>query len=144
MPMFRFKVITKQHSTEDPEKIAISLNTILSGEIQKEEIGKEIYLYIESDQPRSLDLLFDLLRQQRILDVARKTLRNNTIGNSTFFYLNKQVAFVGKLNFCDEEGESPLGPIRVEIEYDNIDHLIDWLTPYTKNGMEVKLVKNFP
>ena len=144
MTMFRIKVITKQYSTEDPEKIAVALNTILSGEIQKERIGNETYLFIESDQPRSLDQLFDLIRQYRILDVARKILRNSIIGNSTFFYLNKQVAFVGKLNFCYEEGESPLGPIRVEIEYDNIDQLIDWLTPYTKNGAEVKLVKNFP
>lgn len=144
MIMFRFKVITKQYPTEDPEKIAVALNTIISGEIQKEEIGSDIYLFIESNQPKSLDLLFDLIRQHRILDVARKTLRNNTIENSTFFYLNKQVAYVGKLNFCDEEGESPLGPIRVEIEYDNIDLLVDWLTPYTKNGAEVILVRNFP
>ncbi|NHK31536.1 MAG: hypothetical protein FK730_09305 [Asgard group archaeon] len=142
--MFRFKAITKQYSTENPEKIAVALRTILSGEVQEEKIGDDTYLFIESDQPRSLDQLFELIRQQRILDVARKTLRNNIIGNSTFFYLNKQVAFVGKLNFCDEEGESPLGPIRVEIEYDNIDQLVDWLTPYTKKGAEIRLVKNFP
>jgi predicted RNA binding protein with dsRBD fold (UPF0201 family) len=142
--MFRIKVITKQHPTEDPKKISTALKNIIQSDVKIENIGDDIYLYIESTEPRDLDHLYELLRQQRILDVARKTLRNGIAGNSTYFYVNKQVAFIGKINFCDEEGESPLGPIRVEIEYNNIDHLIDWLTPFTKNGSEVTLVKNFP
>jgi predicted RNA binding protein with dsRBD fold (UPF0201 family) len=142
--MFRLKAIAKQHPTEDPAKITKALQTILTGDVQKEIIGSDTYLFIESSNPRSLDQLYELLRKQRILDVARKTLRNAIVEKATYFYLNKQAAFVGKINFCEEEGESPLGPIRVEIEYDNIDFLIDWLTPYTKNGAEVELAKNFP
>ncbi|NHJ49398.1 MAG: hypothetical protein FK733_16530 [Asgard group archaeon] len=144
MIMFRIKVMTKQHPTEDPKKIGTALKNIIQGAVQKETIGNDIYLFIESKEPRVLDQLFELLRQQRILDVARKTLRNGIVENSTYFYINKQVAFIGKINFCDEEGESPLGPIRIEIEYKNIDQLIDWLTPFTKNGSEVTLVTKFP
>jgi len=136
--------MTKQYPTEDQKKIRQALDTVLAGEINTKNYGKEVYLYKESKKHKDLERFYDLVRQQRILDVARKTLRKGIVGNSTIFFINKQVATVGKVNFCDEEGESPLGPIRIEIEYKDIEQLIDWLTPYTKNGAEVKLVKSFP
>ena len=142
--MFKITVMTKQYPTEKQEKIIQALGTILAGEVKTKNYGKEIYLYKESKKHKDLERFYELVRQQRILDVARKTLRKSIVGNSTIFFINKQVAFVGKINFCDEEGESPLGPIRIEIEYKDIELLIDWLTPYTKNGAEVKLVKSFP
>ena len=142
--MFKITVMAKQNPTEKQEKIVQALGTVLAGEIKTKKYGKEIYLYKESKKHKDLERFYELVRKQRILDVARKTLRKNIVGNSTIFFINKQVAFVGKINFCDEEGESPLGPIRIEIEYKDIEHLIDWLTPYTKNGAEVKLVKSFP
>jgi predicted RNA binding protein with dsRBD fold (UPF0201 family) len=43
------------------------------------------------------------------------------------FYLNKQVAFAGHISFSEESAESPLGPIRVNIETDSPEQLIDWL-----------------
>lgn len=142
--MFKITVMTKLNPTEDPEKIQRALDTVHPGETKSKKYGNETYLYKESKRHRDLDLFYELVRYQRILDVARKTLRKGIVGNSTIFFINKQVATVGKINFCDEEGESPLGPIRIEIEYKDIEKLIDWLTPYTKNGAEVKLVKSFP
>ena len=142
--MFKITVMTKQYPTEKQEKIIQALGTVLAGEIKTKNYGKEVYLYKESKKYKDLERFYELVRHQRILDVARKTLRKGIVGNSTIFFINKQVAFVGKVNFCDEEGESPLGPIRIEIEYKDIEQLIDWLTPYTKNGAEVKLVKSFP
>lgn len=142
--MFKITAETKQHLTEDPKKIAIALHNIFPEEIKEKKLGDVIYLSIESQKTSSLENLYELFRHQRILDVARKTLRNNVIDNTTHFYINKQVAFVNKINFCEEEGESPLGPIRITIEYDDIERLIDWLTPFTKNGAEVTLVRKFP
>jgi predicted RNA binding protein with dsRBD fold (UPF0201 family) len=52
--------------------------------------------------------------------------------------LNKQVAYIGKLNF--PAGEESLGSIEVEISADNQDELltiIDWLTPQTVDGEPV-------
>lgn len=43
-------------------------------------------------------------------------------------FLNKQVAFAGHVSFCEPVGESPLGPIRVEIESEDLIGMIDWLT----------------
>ena len=142
--MFKIKAMTKLHPTEDERKVSVALLTVLEGKVQTEQLGDDTYLFIESTDYSSLEKFFELVRKQRILDVARKELRLGIAGNGTVFFLNKQVACIGKLNFCPEIGESPLGPIRVEIEYDAIGYLIDWLTPYTKNGKEVVLVKNFP
>jgi predicted RNA binding protein with dsRBD fold (UPF0201 family) len=64
-------------------------------------------------------------------------------GDTTRFMLNKQVAFIGKLNF--PAGMESLGSIDVEISADNEDELltiIDWLAPRTEDGepvMEIEL-----
>ncbi|HUT81472.1 MAG TPA: RNA-binding domain-containing protein [Candidatus Bathyarchaeia archaeon] len=142
--MFKAKVITKLYPTEDQEKVSAALTAILEGEVKTYMIGNEKYLYIESTDSKDLGKFYELVRKQKILDATRKYLRNNIFGNSTVFFINKQVAFIGKINLCEEEGESPLGPIRIELESDNIEQLIDWLTPYTKNGVEVTLVSKFP
>ncbi|MCK5185182.1 MAG: hypothetical protein KAQ95_12810, partial [Candidatus Heimdallarchaeota archaeon] len=92
MNVFRFKVITKKHPTESFRKIATALNAIVEGEVLEEKVGEETYLYIEKKSYSSLGKLYDLVRQQRILDVARKTLRNGIVGEATIFYVNKQVA----------------------------------------------------
>jgi hypothetical protein len=47
------------------------------------------------------------------------------------FYLNKQVAFSGHVSFSEETAESPLGPIKVNVETDNPEQLIDWLAEKT-------------
>ncbi len=46
---------------------------------------------------------------------------------TTWFYLNKQAAFVEKIAICEKSDESPLGPIKVIITSPNIDGIIDWI-----------------
>ena len=48
------------------------------------------------------------------------------------FWLNKQVAFAGHISFCEETAESPLGPLKVTIETDNPQQLIEWLAEKTE------------
>jgi predicted RNA binding protein with dsRBD fold (UPF0201 family) len=99
-------------------------------------------LYGEGDL-ESLLRLHLRLREERILDTARRILLNGIQGYKTRFRLNKQVAFIGKLNF--PAGEESLGSIYVEISADNEDDLltiIDWLAPQTEDGkpvMEIEL-----
>ena len=42
-----------------------------------------------------------------------------------------QVAFAGHISFSEQTAESPLGPIRVNIETDNTELLIGWLAEKT-------------
>ena len=91
----------------------------------------------------SLRTLHLRLREEKILDTARRLFLNGIEGYATRFRLNKQVAFIGKLNF--PAGEESLGSIEVEISADNEDDLltiIDWLAPQTVDGkpvMEIEL-----
>jgi len=78
------------------------------------------------------------LREEMILDTARRIFLNGMMGNATRFSLNKQVAFIGKLNF--PAGEENLGSIDVEISADNEEDLlaiIDWLAPQTEDGKPI-------
>jgi predicted RNA binding protein with dsRBD fold (UPF0201 family) len=55
------------------------------------------------------------------------------------FMLNKQVAAVGKVSFTT--GESPLGPIVVTIETPDIERLIDYLAPRTRDGKPIEEIR---
>ena len=56
-----------------------------------------------------------------------RILTKNTKENSTWFYLNKQAAFVNTVALCSESDESPLGPIKVVLETDDIENTIQTL-----------------
>ncbi len=79
----------------------------------------------------ALTKLYNLLRRERIRDAARAILYDGLSGKSIVFYLNKQVAYVEHVSFSNPVGESPLGPIRVEIQSDDPRELIEWLAPRT-------------
>ena len=49
--------------------------------------------------------------------------------NTTWFYLNKQAAFVNVVAFCDEANESPLGPIKIILESNDIEKTIQTIIP---------------
>jgi predicted RNA binding protein with dsRBD fold (UPF0201 family) len=61
---------------------------------------------------------------------TQRRLEKNLDKNSTWFYLNKQAAFVEKIAICEESDESPLGPIKVILTSNQIDRIIDWLIHY--------------
>lgn len=79
----------------------------------------------------TLTKLYNLLRRERIRNAARGALYEGLNQKSIIFYLNKQVAYMGHVSFSQPEAESPLGPIKVEIECDNPRELIEWLAPRT-------------
>jgi predicted RNA binding protein with dsRBD fold (UPF0201 family) len=92
---------------------------------------------IRDDQVQAYDGLdslvnfHKLLRDQRILDTARAVMLGGLGGESFQFRLNKQAAFMGKVNFPPEE--EPLGSIHVQIT--GGEKVIDWLAPATENGV---------
>jgi predicted RNA binding protein with dsRBD fold (UPF0201 family) len=79
----------------------------------------------------SLYKLRNLMHNDRIRDASRKLLFKSIRGNMITFCLNKQVAFAGHVSFSEETAESPLGPLRVNIETENPQQLIEWLAEKT-------------
>jgi len=86
-----------------------------------------------SKKIESLSRIFEIIHNRRIIDVYRRTLNQNLSGNSTWFYLNRQAAYVDVIALCNEEDESPLGPIEIILDSQQIEQVIDWLTSYTDN-----------
>ncbi|MEM1556684.1 MAG: RNA-binding domain-containing protein [Candidatus Bathyarchaeia archaeon] len=118
--------------TEDADKVKVALQKVL-GNIDLELVGEGDYkkLIGRANGLEALSHFYWLLRRERILDAARTVLLRGVHGNKIIFYLNKQVAYVGHISFSQPYGESPLGPIRVEIQCDNPQNLINWLAPKT-------------
>lgn len=130
------KVSALVYPTEIEDKVKTAITGLFPVELAIREFGLP-QIYGEGDL-ESLRLLHQRLREERILDTARNILLAGISGSTTQFRLNKQVAFMGKVNF--PAGEESLGSIYVEITAENREDLlklIDWLSPRTIDGKPV-------
>lgn len=118
--------------TEDIRKVKYAVENVF-GIVELEEKPRHrcSLLIGQAKGEESLSRFGNLLRRERIRDAARTVLFKGLKGNTITFYLNKQVAYAGHLSFSEPSGESPLGPIRIQIIADCPAKLIDWLAPRT-------------
>ena len=82
----------------------------------------------KSNDVQSLNHFRGLLEMQRIRDTANTLLKRSLYNNTLVFHLNKQAAFMGKINFSEE---CPLDPITVTINGKDLEALINDLSPRT-------------
>lgn len=116
--------------TEDPEKVKAAIENLFapsSLELITKDGGNRFVAKVTGQD--GLAKFYALLRQEQILSAARRVLTRGTDDGKIFVYLNKQAAYMKRISFCEPSGESPLGPISVEIAADEPRALIDWLTP---------------
>jgi predicted RNA binding protein with dsRBD fold (UPF0201 family) len=125
-------VETEIYPTESEENVKASVTSFLDNvAIIVKPAAKGSTLSAIAKGQESLIKLRYMLRNDRIRDAARRFLFKSIRGNMISFCLNKQVAFAGHISFSEQTAESPLGPIRVNIETDNTEQLIDWLAEKT-------------
>lgn len=134
------KVSSLVYPTEMQEKVIKAVTNLFPIELHLGEFGiPRLYGEGDLDSLRSLHMR---LREERILDTARHILLTGIEASTTQFRLNKQVAFVGKVNF--PAGEESMGSIYVEISTENREDLlklIDWLAPQTIEGKPVEEIE---
>ena len=117
--------------SEDPEKVRTAvLKVFPDAELEETENGL-------TGRSANLDRFSKQIRKQKILDTTRSVMIHGKRGDRTRFFLNKQVAFVGKISFCEEK--TILGTIKVVVIDEDIDELIDRVAPITVDGEEVIL-----
>ena len=125
----QINISTKINFSESNEKVSKALKNIFPNlEIM---IDKQNKLRGSSTNIEILFHFLKLIFDQRILDVARKCVidgKENENSPKTVFYLNKQTAFINKVSFSTFS-ESPLGPIKISIECEKLDFLIDQYFP---------------
>jgi len=125
-------VETEINPTETEDNVKAAVNSILdNASITIKPSIKGSTLTAIAKGQNSLLKLRIMLHNDRIRDASRRLLFKSIRGNMISFCLNKQVAFAGHVSFSEETAESPLGPIRVNIETDNPEQLIDWLAEKT-------------
>ena len=112
------------NESEDMNKVRTSISNILTD--MDEKITDDA-LIANSANYESLTKIYETMRSRRTKSAYRRHLMRNMTEDSTWFYLNKQAAFVDVIALCDEEDQSPLGPIKVVLHSKNIEDVIDWL-----------------
>ena len=110
--------------SEDPSKIKKAIANIFPYSIIKKE---NFEIIAKSKELRSFEKIYETIQLNRSQKSYRRSLEQNLKNDSTWFYLNKQAAFVEKIAICEEAEESPLGPIKVVLTSSNIDGIIDWI-----------------
>jgi uncharacterized protein len=117
---------TPLNPSECPEKVRAALNNVLDNGMIEIKHGRVIGRAVGSE---SLNTIYEQVRSRAALGVLRKALLNNRTMDSTWFLLNKQAAAAGTVVIVEHKDESPLGAIKITIECDELDTVIDWLSP---------------
>ena len=110
--------------SEDPKKVEQAITNVLVDVDVK--INKET-LRATSTSLESLEKIYEAIHSHQSKNAYRRQLNQNLRDDSSWFYLNKQAAFVNTIALCSESDESPLGPIKIVLGSKNIDTIIEWL-----------------
>jgi len=112
--------------SEDPDKVrhAVS-NVVLNADYE----FREGSIKATSRDLHSLSKIQETVRSRKANRVYGRQMRYNTKEDTTWFYLNKQAAYVDVVAICDEAEESPMGPIKVILHSKNLEKVVGWLAP---------------
>ena len=111
--------------SEDPDKVKTAVNNIFP-DVELETSDTEI-----SGKTNNFSVLSQIsksIHEKNVKNTYQRILKKNNDGESTWFYLNKQAAFVNTVALCSEANESSLGPIKIILRSNNIEQVIDSIT----------------
>ncbi|MDH5659141.1 MAG: hypothetical protein OEY17_07350 [Nitrosopumilus sp.] len=120
----KIEMLSSVNSSEDPNKIKIAISNIFPYSTIKTE---SYSISAISKELQSFEKIYQAIHNNRFQKVFSRYLEKNLENDTTWFYLNKQAAFVEKIVICEEAEESPLGPIKTTITSSNIDEIINWM-----------------
>ncbi len=115
--------------SEDPEKVLDAMRKVLGDCDYSTASGRE-RMELASGSIACLHRLHDQLRDRHVRDAARRLLLRSLEGRRLTLLLHRQAATVGIIAVCSSEEESALGPLVLEVETEEPQRLIDWLTAY--------------
>ncbi len=119
----KIEMFCSVNPSEDPKKIEKAISNIFTNSTIKTE---NFSISAQSKNLKSLEIIYETIHTKQSQKIYRRNLEKNLENDTTWFYLNKQAAFVEQIAICEEADESPLGPIKVILTSSNIDRIIDW------------------
>lgn len=130
-PEFRVKVTLEASvsPSEDSTKVLMALRSVVGG-FAGTELTEAGSASLVAEESTALAVMRDQLRDRHTRSAARRQLLLNREGRRTSVMLNRQAAAAGVVALCGSPDESPLGPIYLTIESDQLDSVIDWLAAY--------------
>ena len=111
--------------SESIEKIEKAISNIFPYSIINN--NNNLAIHAQSKELRSFEKIYQFIHNNKLQKNYLRSLEDHLQDDTTWFYLNKQAAFVEQIAICEESNESPLGPIKVTVASSNIDAIIDWL-----------------
>lgn len=120
----KIEAVCEINPSEDPQKITEAISNVLDNfELEIDEYSARA----TAGDVEALSKIHHSIENHRSQRVYFRFLNNNLDGDSTWFYLNKQAAFVNSVALCEHDDESPLGPIKITIRSKDIERIIEWL-----------------
>ena len=110
--------------SESIEKVEKAISNIFPYSIIN---NNDFSINAQSKELRSFEKIYLFIHNNNLQKNYLRSLEDNLENDTTWFYLNKQAAFVEQIAICEESNESPLGPIKVTLTSSNIDAIIDWI-----------------
>jgi len=110
--------------SESIEKIEKAISNIFPYSIIN---NNNLSINAQSKELRSFEKIYQFIHNNKLQKNYLRSLEDHLQDDTTWFYLNKQAAFVEQIAICEESDESPLGPIKVILTSSNIDAIIDWI-----------------
>ena len=110
--------------SESIEKVEQTISSIFPYSVIE---NNEFTINAISKELRSFEKIYHFIHNNKLQKNFLRSLEDNLENDTTWYYLNKQAAFVEQIAICEEFDESPLGPIKVTLTSSNIDRIIDWI-----------------
>ena len=120
----RIEMFCTINPSESIEKIEKAISNIFPYSIIN---NNNFSINAKSKELRSFEKIYHFIHNNNLQKNYLRSLEDNLQDDTTWFYLNKQAAFVEQIAICEESNESPLGPIKVTLTSSNIDAIIDWI-----------------
>lgn len=120
----KIQVFSSINPSEDSEKVKEAILNILPCNNLKTD---EFSITGNTDNFQSMEKIYESIHSAQSQRVLQRQLEKHIDRNSTWFYLNKQAAFVERVVLCEEADESPLGPLKIVLTSPNIERIIDTL-----------------
>ena len=121
------KIEASVYPSECPEKVISAITNVIDKCSADFRYGSRVVGRASGSE--SLNTIYEQVRSRASMGVLRRMLLDNKIADTTYFFLNKQAASAGIVVVIEDIKESPLGPIRVNIDCEELDMLICWLAP---------------
>ena len=115
------EVFCEINPSEDPSKVESAIFNVFSDleiSISKHQLSGK------SKNIETLSKVSESIKNNNTKNTYERILKKTADDNSTWFYLNKQAAFVDTIALCSEADESSLGPIKIILRTNDIENTI--------------------